>query len=115
MYPLLSTIDGPADVRKIGRDKLPRLAEEIRGRIIEVVAKNGGHLGSNLGTVELTVALLYAYDLEQDTLVWDVGHQAYPFKLLTGRREQFDTLRKFKGIGAFLRRAESRYDALDAG
>lgn len=111
----LSRITGPGDVRRLDRTILPRVAAEMRQRIIEVVASNGGHLGSNLGTVELTLALLYVYDLETDLTVWDVGHQAYPFKLLTGRQDRFDTLRKLHGLGGFLRRSESRYDAFDAG
>lgn len=115
MESLLSQIGKPSDVRALPRSDLPKLAAELRQRIIEVVARNGGHLGSNLGTVELTIALLHVYDLETDLMMWDVGHQAYPFKLLTGRQDRFDTLRTYKGLGAFLRRSESKYDALDAG
>src|SRR5262249_40807897 len=112
---LLDSIDSPADVARLSREQLPQLCDEVRSRIIEVVSANGGHFGSNLGTVELAVALLKVYDLAQDVLVWDVGHQAYPFKILTGRKDRFHTIRQYKGLSGFLRRDESPHDAFNAG
>jgi len=111
----LDSINSPADVRALPLHDLPALAEEIRGRIIEVVARNGGHLGSNLGTVELTLALHYCYDFARDRLVWDVGHQAYTHKLLTGRREKFNTLRARGGLSGFPSTEESPFDPFTCG
>ena len=115
MSEFLDNINSPADVRALPLYNLPALAEEIRERIIEVVAKNGGHLGSNLGTVELTLALHYCYDFARDRLVWDVGHQAYTHKLLTGRREKFDTLRTRGGLSGFPSIEESPFDPFTCG
>ncbi len=92
--PLLENIKTSADFKRISREQLPRLAEQIRERIIKVVSKNGGHLASSLGAVELTLAIHHVFDLPADTLIWDVGHQAYAHKLITGRNRQFDTLRQ---------------------
>ena len=111
----LDQINGPGDLKQIPRDKLGAVAREIRGRIINVVSKNGGHLASSLGVVELTIALHYVFDIPKDTLIWDVGHQSYAHKLLTARHKQFDTLRKYKGISGFVKIKESPYDALTVG
>jgi len=110
MYELLKTINSPADLRKLPRKDLPQLAEELRGYVLESVAQTGGHLSSNLGTVELTIALHYVFNTPEDRLVWDVGHQTYPHKILTGRRDRMSTLRQLNGISGFPRRAESEYD-----
>jgi 1-deoxy-D-xylulose-5-phosphate synthase len=110
MYELLSTINDPADLRKLDRKQLPRLAEELREFLLESVSHTGGHLSSNLGTVELTVALHYVFDTPCDRLVWDVGHQTYAHKILTGRREAMAGLRTLGGIAGFPRREESPYD-----
>ncbi|KQZ39992.1 1-deoxy-D-xylulose-5-phosphate synthase [Duganella sp. Root1480D1] len=107
---LLETINNPADLRKLGRHQLTPLAEELRSFLLDSVSKTGGHLSSNLGTVELTVALHYVFNTPQDRIVWDVGHQTYSHKILTGRRDQFHTLRQLNGISGFPRRAESEYD-----
>lgn len=115
MTKLLPTIKSPADLRKLDHGQLPLLAEEIRSRIIDVVGKNGGHLASNLGVVELTMALHYVFDFKYDRLLWDVGHQAYVHKLLTGRNERFDTLRKAGGISGFPNIDESEYDLFNVG
>jgi 1-deoxy-D-xylulose-5-phosphate synthase len=92
---LLEKINSPADLKKISRDDLPELAEEIRKVIVDVVSKTGGHLAPSLGTVELAIAIHYVFDTPRDKVIWDVGHQAYAHKLLTGRRDQFHTLRQF--------------------
>jgi 1-deoxy-D-xylulose-5-phosphate synthase len=112
---LLSTISSPADVRALSVEQLPLVAEEIRSRIIDRVSKTGGHLASNLGVVELTLAMLRVFEPPEDKIVWDVSHQAYAYKLLTGRESQFDTIRQYKGISGFLKRSESPYDAFGAG
>jgi 1-deoxy-D-xylulose-5-phosphate synthase len=111
MANLLETIDSPADVRRLSRAALPALANELREFVLDSVAKTGGHLSSNLGTVELTVALHYVFNTPHDRLVWDVGHQTYPHKILTGRRERMASLRQLGGISGFPRRSESEYDA----
>jgi 1-deoxy-D-xylulose-5-phosphate synthase len=110
MYELLQTINDPAELRKLERRQLPQLADELRSYVLESVAKTGGHLSSNLGTIELTIALHYAFDTPEDRIVWDVGHQTYPHKILTGRREAMARLRMDEGISGFPRRSESRYD-----
>ena len=107
---LLSTINSPADLRLLPRAQLKTLAEELREHVLQSVSKTGGHLSSNLGTVELTVALHYVFNTPHDRLVWDVGHQTYPHKILTGRRDQMHTLRQLGGISGFPRRPESEYD-----
>ena len=109
-YPLLTTIDSPAQLRALERKKLPELADELRQFLIESVSRTGGHLSSNLGTVELTIALHYVFNTPDDRIVWDVGHQTYGHKILTGRREQMTTLRQHGGISGFPRRCESEYD-----
>jgi 1-deoxy-D-xylulose-5-phosphate synthase len=111
MANLLETIDSPADVRRLSRAALPALANELREFVLDSVAKTGGHLSSNLGTVELTVALHHVFNTPHDRLVWDVGHQTYPHKILTGRRERMASLRQLGGISGFPRRSESEYDA----
>jgi len=115
MTRILDQIKAPYDVKKLDLEELERLGEEIRKEIISTVSKNGGHLASNLGVVELTLALHYVFDLPRDKLVWDVGHQSYTHKLLTGRRDRFHTLRQYGGISGFPRRDESPYDAFDSG
>ncbi|GAB1391066.1 MAG: 1-deoxy-D-xylulose-5-phosphate synthase [Rubrivivax sp.] len=108
---LLETIVGPADLRRLPRQELPRLAEQLRAFVLQSVSQTGGHLSSNLGTVELTIALHYVFNTPWDRLVWDVGHQTYPHKILTGRREGMRTLRQLGGISGFPRREESEYDS----
>ena len=115
MYPLLETIDSPDDLRKLERGQLPQLTDELRAFLIESVSKTGGHLSSNLGTVELTVALHYIYNTPEDRLVWDVGHQTYAHKILTGRRAAMSGLRMAHGISGFPKRNESPYDAFGTG
>ena len=115
MTQLLNSITSPTDLRLLDRKQLKQLAEELRGFLIESVAKTGGHLASNLGVIELTIALHYVFNTPDDRLVWDVGHQTYPHKILTGRREQMQSLRKPQGIAGFPRRAESEYDTFGAG
>ena len=110
-YSLLETINSPADLRRLPRTELAKLAGELRGFMLDSVAKTGGHLSSNLGTVELTVALHYVFNTPHDRLIWDVGHQTYPHKILTGRRDRMLSLRQLGGIGGFPRRDESEYDA----
>ena len=107
---LLSTIDDPAALRKLNRTDLKKLADELRSFVLGSVAKTGGHLSSNLGTVELTVALHYVFNTPHDRVVWDVGHQTYPHKILTGRRDRMHTLRQLGGLSGFPRRDESDYD-----
>ncbi|SPA26235.1 1-deoxy-D-xylulose-5-phosphate synthase [Cupriavidus taiwanensis] len=109
-YALLNKIDAPADLRKLDRRELQTLADELRAYVLESVSQTGGHLSSNLGTVELTIALHYVFNTPDDRLVWDVGHQSYPHKILTGRRERMRTLRQWGGISGFPRRSESEYD-----
>src|SRR3954467_1296163 len=109
-YGLLSTINDPAQLRSLERRQLGQLADELRAYVLESVSKTGGHLSSNLGTVELTIALHYVFDTPEDRIVWDVGHQTYPHKILTGRREGMARLRMNDGISGFPRRAESKYD-----
>jgi len=110
MYELLRTIDDPAALRGLERKQLKQLADELRAFVLDSVSKTGGHLSSNLGTVELTIALHYVFDTPEDRIVWDVGHQTYPHKILTGRRERMHTLRQLGGISGFPRRSESPYD-----
>jgi 1-deoxy-D-xylulose-5-phosphate synthase len=107
---LLSRIDSPADLRRLPRAELKALAAELRDHVLQSVSRTGGHLSSNLGTVELTIALHYVFDTPNDRLVWDVGHQTYPHKILTGRRDRMDSLRQLGGISGFPRREESEYD-----
>ena len=109
-YELLETINEPSDLRKLDRKRLPQVTRELRDFIVESVSQTGGHLSSNLGTVELTVALHYVFDTPADRIVWDVGHQTYAHKILTGRRERMSTLRQYGGVAGFPRREESPYD-----
>ncbi len=109
-YPLLQTIDDPHALRRLSRAELRPLADELRAYVLDSVSRTGGHLSSNLGTVELTVALHYVFNTPYDRLVWDVGHQTYPHKILTGRRERMHTLRQLGGLSGFPQRAESEYD-----
>ncbi len=112
---LLSTIGSPEDLKRLRRDQLPELAQEIRDRLIECCSVTGGHIGASLGVVELSIALLYEFDSPGDKIVWDVGHQAYAWKLLTGRNAPFPTLRQRNGISGFLKRTESEHDQFGAG
>lgn len=113
--PFLDRIQSPRDLRRLAPADLPKVADELREEVLRVVSKTGGYLSSNLGVVELTVALHYAFDTPQDRLVWDVGHQTYSHKILTGRRDRMETLRRYGGLSGFLSRAESEYDVLEAG
>jgi 1-deoxy-D-xylulose-5-phosphate synthase len=112
--PLLDTVETPAELRKLERAALPQLADELRSEMIDAVGTTGGHLGSGLGVVELTVAVHYVFDTPRDRLIWDVGHQAYPHKILTGRRNRIRTLRQAGGLSGFTRRSESEYDPFGA-
>jgi 1-deoxy-D-xylulose-5-phosphate synthase len=114
-YPLLSQIKVPADLRNLDEDSLPQVAEELRCYLIDAVASSGGHFSAGLGCVELTVALHFLYDTPDDRIVWDVGHQAYPHKILTGRKEAITTIKKTGGLAPFPRRAESEYDTFGVG
>ena len=114
-YDLLNKIDSPADLRKLPESELLKLVDQIREFLIDVTSKTGGHLAPGLGAVELTIALHYLYDTPQDRIVWDIGHQAYPHKIITGRRELMHTIRKQDGISGFLKRDESIYDCFGAG
>jgi len=115
MTRLLDSINTPADLRKLDRSQLPQLAQEIRDTIIDTVSKVGGHFGGNLGIVELTLALHYVYNTPRDQIVLDTGHQSYPHKLITGRRDTFHTIRQHDGISGFCKREESEYDVFNAG
>lgn len=111
----LDSIHSPADLKKLPREELPTLAAELRQFVLDSVSKTGGHLSSNLGTVELSIALHYVFDTPRDRIIWDVGHQSYPHKILTGRRERMNTLRQLHGLSGFPRRTESEYDAFGTG
>src|SRR5574340_814003 len=112
-YRYLSRIDSPADLKKVPREELPKVAEELRDYLITVVSKVGGHLASSLGAVELTLALHYLLDTPRDKIVWDVGHQAYGHKVITGRRDRLPTIRQYGGISGFPVRDESSYDTFN--
>jgi len=114
-YQYLNGVNTPTDLKKLNVNELKILADEIRDFIIETVKKTGGHLAPSLGVVELTIALLYVFDLPEDKIIWDVGHQAYAYKVLTGRRDKLHTLRQYGGISGFLKRSESEYDVYGAG
>ena len=114
-FPLLEQIRTPADLRRLPRARLAAVARELRDFLIESVSRSGGHFAAGLGTVELTVALHYVYDTPEDRIVWDVGHQAYPHKILCGRREQLATIRQWGGLAPFPRRSESEYDTFGVG
>ncbi|MBR7036210.1 MAG: 1-deoxy-D-xylulose-5-phosphate synthase, partial [Bacteroidales bacterium] len=112
---LLEQIEFPADLRKLSIEQLPQVCKELRDFIIDESSRNPGHFGASLGTVELTVALHYAFNTPEDRLIWDVGHQAYGHKILTGRKKSFDTNRKFGGLSGFPNPQESNYDSFVAG
>src|ERR1700710_155465 len=112
--PLLDTVDVPADIRRLRVDQLRQLADELRQETVSAVSVTGGHLGAGLGVVELTVALHYVFDTPRDRVIWDVGHQAYPHKILTGRRDRIRTLRQGGGLSGFTKRSESEYDPFGA-
>ena len=114
-YPRLAKIDSPTDLRKFDEAELPEIARELREYLIEQVAGVGGHFGAGLGVVELTVALHYLYNTPEDRLVWDVGHQCYPHKILTGRRDRIHTIKQAGGLAPFPRRDESVYDTFGVG
>ena len=109
-YTILNKINFPSDVRNLKKKELKKLSEELRQKTIETVSKTGGHLGAGLGVVELTIALHYVFNTPRDKLIWDVGHQAYPHKIITGRKNKIETLRKKNGLYGFVKRAESEYD-----
>lgn len=113
--PLLAQIDSPADLRKLSKSQLPQVCDELRQYIIDMVSVHGGHFGASLGVVELSVALHYIFNTPDDQLIWDVGHQAYGHKILTGRRDSFHTNRLYKGLSGFPKRKESDYDAFGVG
>lgn len=114
-FPLLESINSPADLKLLERKQLPQLAQELRGYLLDTVSQTGGHLASNLGAVELTIALHFVFDTPQDKLIWDVGHQSYPHKVLTGRRQRMNTMRKKGGLAGFPKREESLFDAFGVG
>ena len=114
-FDLLNLIDQPADLRRLPKRQLVRLAAQLRAELIERVAQTGGHLAANLGVIELTIALHYVFNTPDDRLIWDVGHQSYGHKMLTGRREAMSGLRTRDGISGFTRRAESDFDPFGAG
>ncbi|HOA84837.1 MAG TPA: 1-deoxy-D-xylulose-5-phosphate synthase N-terminal domain-containing protein, partial [Bacillota bacterium] len=114
-YPILSTINSPCDIKKLTQPELKSLAAEIRGFLVENVSKTGGHLASNLGVIELSIALHRVFDSPRDHIIWDVGHQSYVHKILTGRRERFATLRQGGGLSGFTSRDESEHDCFGAG
>jgi len=113
--PLLQAINSPADLKRLDRTQLHQLSDELRQYIVDVVSVHGGHFAASLGVVELTVALHYVFNTPYDQLVWDVGHQAYGHKILTGRRDNFDTIRKKNGLSGFPKRGESEYDTFGVG
>src|SRR5512136_1598930 len=112
---VLEKVDFPEDIKKFSLTELETLAGEIREEMIETVSRNGGHLASSLGTVELALAIHYVFDTPRDKLIWDVGHQAYAHKIITGRKGRFDTLRQLGGISGFPKGEESPYDTFDVG
>lgn len=114
-YELLNKIDSPADLRHMAEDALPEVCQELRQKIIDELSRNPGHFGSSLGVIELTVALHYVFHTPEDRIVWDVGHQAYGHKILTGRRDRFCTNRKLNGLCPFPSPAESEYDTFTCG
>src|SRR3712207_6218647 len=115
MYRILSGVNTPQDIKKLNNRELEELAKEIRKFLVKKVSTTGGHLASNLGVVELTLALHKVFDSPKDKIVWDVGHQAYVHKILTGRKGEFDSLRQFKGLSGFPKESESDHDGFDTG
>ena len=114
MNKLLDKINFPSDLRLLNRSQLPQLADELRKELISAVSETGGHLGAGLGVIELTIALHFMFDTPKDRLIWDVGHQAYPHKILTGRKDRIRTLRQGGGLSGFTKRSESNYDPFGA-
>ena len=114
MSSLLDKINYPHDLRRFNKEDLPLIAEELRKELIDAVSTTGGHLGAGLGVVELTLAIHYIFDTPKDRLIWDVGHQAYPHKIITGRKDKIRTLRQGKGLSGFTKRSESEYDPFGA-
>ena len=114
-YKYLNSVNFPSDIKKLSNDQLKILSNEIRKEMIESVSKTGGHLGAGLGAVELSVALHYIFNTPNDKIIWDVGHQSYPHKILTGRKNRLDTLRQGKGLSGFTKRSESEFDPFGAG
>ncbi|MDL1894055.1 1-deoxy-D-xylulose-5-phosphate synthase, partial [Sphingobacteriales bacterium CHB3] len=114
-YPILDKVNVPSDFRAFSIPELKALADDVRTFLIDVISTTGGHLGAGLGSVELTVALHHVFNTPHDKLVWDVGHQAYPHKILTGRKDRLNTIRQYKGLSGFLKRTESEYDTFGAG
>ena len=114
-YPLLQKIQHPADLNSLSIEDLTALASEVRQYLVHSVAETGGHLGASLGTVELTIALHHIFNTPDDRIVWDVGHQTYPHKILTGRRDRMHTMRKKGGLAGFPKRSESHYDTFGVG
>ena len=115
MTQFLDNVNNPSDLKKIKREDLPAVAHEIRQVLLQTISKTGGHLASNMGVVELTLAMHYVFDNPTDKFVWDVGHQSYVHKLLTGRKEKFDSLRQYEGLSGFTKREESKYDHWNCG
>jgi 1-deoxy-D-xylulose-5-phosphate synthase len=111
---LLDTIQTPADLKKVAKDQLSQVSDELRAETIRSVSQTGGHFGAGLGVVELTVALHYVFDTPRDKVIWDVGHQAYPHKILTGRKDRMGSIRKAGGLSGFTKRSESEYDPFGA-
>ena len=114
-HKFLDNINFPSDLRKLTESDLQNVSDEVRKETINAVSETGGHLGAGLGVVELTVALHYVFDTPNDKLIWDVGHQSYPHKILTGRKDNFNSLRQFEGISGFCKIDESEYDVFGAG
>ncbi len=114
-YPRLARIDTPIQLREFDEAELPEIADELRAYLIDSVGRSGGHFGAGLGVIELTVALHYLYDTPDDRIVWDVGHQTYPHKILTGRRERIHTVKQAGGVAPFPKREESEYDTFGVG
>ena len=112
--PLLDTVDAPSDIRRLQKAELVQLSDELRAEMISAVSVTGGHLGAGLGVVELTVAIHHVFNTPDDKLIWDVGHQAYPHKIVTGRRDRIRTLRQGGGLSGFTKRSESEYDPFGA-
>ena len=114
-YSFLDRVDYPCDLKKLNDKELELLAEDIRNYILDVISKTGGHLAAGLGTVELSISLHRTFDTPEDKIIWDIGHQCYPHKILTGRKKKLHTIRKYKGISGFLKIDESEYDVFGAG
>jgi len=114
-YSFLDKVDYPSDLKKFNDNELKLLADDIRNYILDVISKTGGHLAAGLGTVELSISLHHIFDTPRDKIIWDIGHQCYPHKILTGRKKKLHTIRKYKGISGFLKIDESEYDVFGAG